>query len=225
MRSKLRVAAVALAIWIGQVSASHAASIVTEWLDEVLPAVNEVAWEPTVSARFLAIVYDAMYDAWTAYDPVAVGYVTGTALKGEGGANTVANKREALSHAAYTVLRTLAPQRRRALAEWMQALGYEPGASTAPARVGRRAALAVLAARAEDSANAAGDFADATGYATKRTGAADAWQPIDYFGRPQLPTTPQWGRVRDLGWVRHNTTIRIGKKVCRGFTKPKAEGG
>ena len=56
-----------------QASAASAASIVTEWLDEALPAANEVAWEPTVGARFLAIVHTAMYDAWTAYDPVAVG--------------------------------------------------------------------------------------------------------------------------------------------------------
>ena len=195
MRSKLLVSVAAALLWTAQVSTGHTASIVTEWLDQVLPAANEVAWEPTIGARFVAIVYDAMYDAWAAYDPVAVGCVTGTALKGEGGANNVANKREALSHAAYTVLRTLAPQRRHALATWMQALGYEPNASTAAAKLGRRAALAVLAARAQDGANAVGEFADTTGYAPTRTGAPDAWHPIDYFGRPQLPTTPQWGRV------------------------------
>jgi hypothetical protein len=198
MRSKLLIGAAAVLLWTAQVSTGHTASIVTEWLDEVLPAANEVAWEPTVGARFLAIVYDAVYDAWAAYDPVAVGCVTGTALKGEGGANNLANKREALSHAAYTVLRTLAPQRRHALAAWMQALGYEPNASTAPAKLGRRAALAVLAARSQDGADAAGDFADTTGYAPTHTGALDAWRPIDYFGRPQLPTTPQWGRVEPV---------------------------
>jgi hypothetical protein len=69
------------------VSGSSAASIVTEWLDEALPAADEVAWEPTVGARFLAIVHTAMYDAWTAYNPVAVGSVTGTLLKGQGGAD------------------------------------------------------------------------------------------------------------------------------------------
>jgi hypothetical protein len=68
-------------------------------------------------------------------------------------------------------------------------------ASTAPAKLGRRAALAVLAARSQDGANAVGEFADTTGYAPTRTGVPDAWHPIDYFGRPQLPTTPQWGRV------------------------------
>jgi Domain of unknown function (DUF6851)/VCPO second helical-bundle domain len=204
MRSKLLVSVAAALLWTAQVSTGHTASIVTEWLDEVLPAANEVAWEPTVGARFVAIVYGAMYDAWTAYDPIAVGYVSGTALKGEGGASNVANKREAVSYAAYTTLRTLAPQRRRALADWMRALGYEPNASTASARVGRRAALAVLAACAEDGANAAADFADTTGYAPKRSAPPDAWRPIDHFGRPQLPTTPQWGRVEPFALTQAN---------------------
>ncbi len=204
MRSKLHIGAAAALLWTAQISTGHTASIVTEWLDEVLPAANEVAWEPTVGARFVTIVYDAMYDAWAAYDPVAVGCVTGTALKGEGGANNLANKREALSHAAYTVLRTLVPQRRHALAQWMQALGYETNASTAPAKLGRHAALAVLAARTQDGANAGGDFADTTGYAPKRTSAPDAWRPIDYFGRPQLPTTPQWGRVEPFALTQAN---------------------
>ena len=176
-------------------ASANAASIVTEWLDEVLPLAKEVAWEPTTGARFLACVHTAMYDAWTAYDPVAVGAVTGTLLKDQGGPNNEANKREAISHAAFTVLRTLAPQHRRALTEWMQALGYDPNADTPAAKVGRRAALAVLAARREDGANEAADFADTTGYAPRKPGKADAWQPIDDFGKRQLPITPHWGRV------------------------------
>jgi predicted RNA-binding Zn ribbon-like protein len=56
-----------------------------------------------------------MYDAWTAYNPVAVGSVTGALIKGQGGSDNEANKREAISQAAFTVLRTLAPQRKRAL--------------------------------------------------------------------------------------------------------------
>jgi hypothetical protein len=65
-----------------QASTANAASVVTEWLDQALPYAQEVAWEPTVGSRFLAILHTAMYDAWTAYDPIAVGVVAGTALKG-----------------------------------------------------------------------------------------------------------------------------------------------
>ena len=185
---------VSLLVTAGAVPA-RAASIVTEWLDDVLPAANEVASEPTVGARFFAIVQTAMYDAWSAYDPAAVAVVLGPALKNQGGLATEANKREAISHAAYTVLRTLAPQRRRALAERMAALGYDPDASTPPAELGRRAALAVLAKFHQDGADEADDFADTTGYMPRSAHIADAWQPIELFGKRQLPTTPQWQRV------------------------------
>jgi PAP2 superfamily len=189
-------------ILVMKVSTASAASIVTEWLDQAVPYAQEVAWEPTVGSRFFAILYTAIYDAWTAYDPVAVGVVSGTALKGQGGANNEANKREAISHAAFTVLRTFAPQHRRALIQRMQDLGYDPNADTPPARVGRRAAAAVLADRRYDGANEAGNFADTTGYEPRTSGPPDAWRPIDSLGKRQLPTTPQWSRVMPFSLTR-----------------------
>jgi membrane-associated phospholipid phosphatase len=189
-------------ILVTQASSARAGSIVTEWLDQALPYAQEVAWEPTVGSRFFAILHTAMYDAWTAYDPVAVGVVSGTALKGQGGANNEADKREAISHAAFTILRTFAPQHRRALIERMQALGYDPDADSLPAKVGRRAAAAVLADRRYDGANEAGNFADTTGYRPPASGAPDAWEPIESFGRRQLPTTPQWSRVMPFSLTR-----------------------
>ncbi len=189
-------------ILLMQASRASAASIVTEWLDQALPYAQEVAWEPTVGSRFFAILHTAIYDTWTAYDPIAVGVVSGTTLKGQGGLNNEANKREAISHAAFTVLRTLAPQHRRALIERMQELGYDPNASTLPAKVGRRAAAAVLADCRDDGANETGNFADTTGYQPRTSGAPDAWQPIESFGRRQLPTTPQWSRVMPFSLAR-----------------------
>jgi hypothetical protein len=185
-----------------QASTASAASIVTEWLDQALPYAQEVAWEPTVGSRFFAILHTAMYDAWTAFDPIAVGVVSGTALKGQGGANNEANKREAISHAAFTVLRTFAPQHRRALIERMEELGYDPNADTPPAKVGRRAAAAVLADCRDDGANEAGNFTDTTGYEPRTSGAPDAWRPIESFGKRQLPTTPQWSRVMPFSLAR-----------------------
>jgi hypothetical protein len=183
-------------------STASAASIVTEWLDQALPYSQEVAWEPTVGSRFLAILHTAIYDAWTAYDPIAVGVVSGTALRGQGGANNEANKREAISHAAFTVLRTFAPQHRHALIERMRELGYDPNADTPPARVGRRAAAAVLANCRDDGANEAGNFADTSGYEPRTSGSPDTWRPIESFGRRQLPTTPQWSRVMPFSLAR-----------------------
>jgi hypothetical protein len=189
-------------IFIARASTASAASIVTEWLDQSLPYAQEVAWEPTVGSRFFAILETAIYDAWTAYDPIAVGVVSGTALKGLGGANNEANKREAISRAAFTILRTFAPQHRRALIERMQELGYDPNADTPPAKVGRRAAEAVLADYRDDGANEAGNFADTTGYEPRTSGPPEVWRPIESFGKRQLPTTPQWSRVMPFSLAR-----------------------
>jgi len=189
-------------IFVMKASTASAASIVTEWLDQALPYAQEVAWEPTVGSRFFAILETAIYDAWTAYDPIAVGVASGTTLKGLGGANNEANKREAISHAAFTVLRTFAPQHRRALIERMQEFGYDPNADTPAAKVGRRAAEAVLVDCRDDGANEAGNFADTTGYQPRASAPLDAWLPIESFGKRQLPTTPQWSRVMPFSLAR-----------------------
>ena len=175
--------------------ASEAASIVTEWLDVVLPAVNHATPEPTTSTRFLLIYHTAVYEAWAAYDPVAVGAVTGDTLQGKGGAATTANKREAISHAAHAALSALAPVHGRFFDARMAELGYEPGADTAPARLGRQAAAAVLASRRDDGANAENDYADTSGYMTADPSHASHWQPIMFAGEPQMAMTPHWGRV------------------------------
>src|SRR6516164_10795757 len=109
-----------LGVLVASTQPACASSIVTEWLDQTIPAAKQTAWEPTVGARFFALVHAAMYDAWTAYDPVAVGIFAGTSLRGTGGPSTVVNKREAVSHAAYEVLRELAPVRSRALPTWLR---------------------------------------------------------------------------------------------------------
>ncbi len=202
-RTARALAAIAAPLLIAASAGSaQAASIVTEWLDDVLSAANEVAWEPTTGARFLATVHTAVYDAWSAYDPKAVGAVSGTALKGEGGPANEANEREAISHAEYAVLTALAPQRRRALTARMAALGYDPNATTPAADVGRRAARMTLAKFHADGANEADDFADTTGYRTRDPAIAEAWQPTDLFGKTQLPTTPQWNRVMPFALTR-----------------------
>jgi hypothetical protein len=197
MRLNLRTSLFAsgLAVLVSAAQPASASSIVTEWLDQTIPAAKQTAWEPTVGARFFALVHAAMYDAWAAYDRVAVGVFTGTALRGTGGPSTVVNKREAVSYAAYEVLRELAPPRRRALAAYMAELGYETNATSAPAKAGRRAAQAVLAAARQDGANQEAGYRDTTGYRVADPPTASSWQPTDDLGALQLPVSPQWSRV------------------------------
>src|SRR5215217_6420217 len=48
-------------------------NLVLVWNDQTLEAIRRLPPAPTVAARALAIVHTAIYDAWAAYDPLAVG--------------------------------------------------------------------------------------------------------------------------------------------------------
>ncbi|MET0476798.1 MAG: hypothetical protein ABW222_02460, partial [Actinomycetota bacterium] len=51
------------------------------WSEQTLAAIRALKTGPTINARALAIVHTAMYDAWAAYDPVAVGTRLGGSLR------------------------------------------------------------------------------------------------------------------------------------------------
>ena len=57
-----------------------------------------------MAARALAVVHSAIYDAWAAYDPLAVGTRFGAGLRQPEAERTQANKDKAISYAAYTPL-------------------------------------------------------------------------------------------------------------------------
>ena len=113
---------------------------------------------------------------------------SGTALKGQGGADNEVNKREAIGHAAYRSAK-FAPQQRRALTERMKSAAMIR--TPPPLRmVGRRAAIAVLAECRQDGANEASDFADTTGYQPGTTRAPGTWRPIELFGKAATSDDP-----------------------------------
>jgi hypothetical protein len=80
------------------------------WDDQLLDTIRAypAATGPTITARAMGVLHTATYDAWAAYDPVAkVTRPDGPAQQTTG--NTLANKREAISYAAYRVLNDLFP--------------------------------------------------------------------------------------------------------------------
>ena len=82
--------------------ASCTNSIARVWDEEILSAIRIDTPHPPVQARNLFHLSVAMYDAWTAYDTVAVGYL----YRGKHTAPDVAAARcEAISYAAYRILR------------------------------------------------------------------------------------------------------------------------
>ena len=81
------------------------------WSEQTLAAIRALKTGPTINARALAIVHTAMYDAWAAYDPTAVGTRLGGSLRRPAAERTDANKSQAISYAAYRALLNLFPAR------------------------------------------------------------------------------------------------------------------
>jgi hypothetical protein len=85
---------------------------ILRWDEQLLNAIRAYPAQtgPTITARALAVLHTATYDAWAAYDTKAVG------TRADGPAqqdlNTEANKNEAISYAAYRVLDDLFPASR-----------------------------------------------------------------------------------------------------------------
>jgi hypothetical protein len=117
---------------------------------------------PTAAARAIGIVHTATYDAWAAYDPVAVDTrqrlradpSLRRAAEGTGAAG-LANKTKAISFAAYTVLVDLFPGQQPELDAYMTSL-YGSGFASDPdpaARVGVAAGEVVRDFRRTDGSN------------------------------------------------------------------------
>jgi hypothetical protein len=195
-------------------------SVVLVWNQQVLDTIVRSKLSPTVAARALSVVHTAVYDAWAAYDPVAVGTRLGDTLRQPASERTVENKNKAVSVAAYAALVDLFPAGQAFYAQQMSDLGYAADGSdtSTAAAVGTTAAQAVLEFRHHDGANQLGDepggsagvpYSDYTGYRPVNTWDRltdpDRWQPLcvplpppgatECTGRIQTFLTPFWDRV------------------------------
>jgi hypothetical protein len=185
-------------------------NVVLQWDEVTLQAIRDTRPLPTVAARALAVVHTAIYDAWAAYDPVAVGTQVGAGLRQPAAEQTPANKIKAISFAAYAALVDLFPSQRDAfLRQLTVTLGYASDDSSTAATVGSQAAQAVLAFRHHDGANQLADepggdptkpYSDYTGYQPVNTPDVitnpDRWQPLRLpNGTVQSFATPHWRNV------------------------------
>jgi hypothetical protein len=189
--------------------------VVVRWNDAALEAIRRVRPAPTVAARALAVLHTCVYEAWAAYDPVAVGTQTGDALRQPAARRTPESKAEAVGYAARRALADLFPGEAALFADVLAGAGYDPAAGPAaagtPRGVGEAAARAVLDFRHADGANQLGDlvagagpYADTTGYAPvndpDRLVDPGRWQPLrvpDGRGGASVQrcATPHWGLV------------------------------
>ncbi len=168
---------------------------------------------PPQVARSIGIVYTAVYDAWSAYDPVAKP-VHRTTPRKPAAQHTDVNKRRAISQAAYRAIADQFPPeiyeadfKSRYLAMLSDLLMQEGitlgGATPAPVDVGNQAADDVLAYRHTDNANQTGLYTDTTGYAPKNKPMSvllpaapdaidhvDKWQALTYLNSANESVTP-----------------------------------
>jgi hypothetical protein len=198
-------------------------NVVIGWNNQVIEAIRVDSSGPGPWARALAIVHTAMYDAWAAYDTLAIGTRYGGALRRPLLERTAANKVQAMSYAAHRTCVDLYPSREPIFDAFMQSLGYNPALNptdtTSPAGVGVTAAAGLLAYRHHDGSNqlgnlAPGAYSDYTGYVPlnqpmvvnapfdpSKLPSPDQWQPLTYVDRTgqtqtQTYAQPYWGLVK-----------------------------
>jgi hypothetical protein len=198
-----------------------------QWVDVLLAASGRNAEKfsprPTVLSRTMAVVLTAMYDAWAAYDDVAVGTRLGGSLRRPKVERTLGNEEKAIAFAAYRTLLFVYPDDADWIRQRFKAKGYDPDdASTDPSTpqgVGNTAAQAVIEYRKHDGANQLGDekggdgtpYADYTGYQPVNTPGHVVdplrWMPIPFSdgkGGSYSPgfLSPYWGRIKPFALER-----------------------
>ena len=105
---------------------------------------------PTVTSRYLALIFTAMFDAWSMYDENASpAYWTGKVIKPAESERTEHNKEIAISYAAYHTLMEFYPADAGLFTDYMKSLGINPeakknGSLLSPESIGIKAAEDVL---------------------------------------------------------------------------------
>ncbi|MFN6483920.1 MULTISPECIES: DUF6851 domain-containing protein [unclassified Nostoc] len=189
-------------------------SIVKDWNNVTLEAIQN-SIPGTRSARSFYIVNTGIFDAWAAYDPVAIG-TQFPDLQRPLSENTLNNKAEAISYAAYTTLLNQFPTQKALFDSEMGKLGLDPTNITSiPATIGLKTAQSVINSRQNDGSNESGSlgpsgkpFSDYTGYTpvnlpdtitnTNPSTIIDPnrWQPVKLpNGSVQEFLTPYWNQV------------------------------
>jgi len=158
---------------------SQSDSVARNWNKQNLNAIRLDVPHPPVHARNLFHVSVAMWDAWAAFDDVAIGYLHNelavvSDVKGDGidSMDVEMAREEAISFAAYRVLRSRyqnsvgADVTKDALINQMVTLGYDESNNStegdSPAALGNRIANTVLSFSWNDGSGEAENYVDLT---------------------------------------------------------------
>lgn len=185
-------------------SGRNGQSLSYRWTQTLLDTISAVKPGPPMTARAIGLVATAIFDAWAAYDAVAVGTRMGDNLRRPAGERTQANKEKAISFAAYRLLVDLYPTQQSRFDNMMATLGYNPLDTTTdtstPQGIGNVAAAALISFRHSDGSNQLNNYADTTGYVPVNTPSSvvdpSKWQQLQ-FANGAMPAyiAPHWGNV------------------------------
>ena len=188
-------------------------TVVVKWDEVALQAIRDTHPGPPIVARMLAVTHTCMYDAWAAYDSTAKGTMLAGTLRQPLDERTLANKKKAISFAAYRALLDLFPTEQAKFDLTMGQLGYDPTDHStdthSPSGVGNVACQAVLDFRHHDGSNQLGDlasgaYADYTNYVPvndpDHINDPNRWQPLRVSNGhggfvTQKYIAPHWGKV------------------------------
>ncbi|MGI0105751.1 vanadium-dependent haloperoxidase [Salinimicrobium sp. WS361] len=175
---------------------------------------------PTVTSRFLGLIFTAVFDAWSRYDEKAIPVYLEEVDRRPGNEQNLRNKEIAISYAAFRALNEYYYTDEPLFREFMVELGLDPNDlsldPTTPVGIGNLAAKAVIETRRNDGANQYGDepgsngkaYFDYSGYQPVNTvdenSDLNRWQ-TKYFsdgnGGKFAPAclTPYWHKVKPVG--------------------------
>jgi len=174
---------------------------------------------PTVTSRYLGLIFTAIFDAWTRYDEKAIPVIATGIERRPAEEHITANKEKAISYAAYKTLCEYYYSDSVYFQGVMKDLGYDHTNNSmdpaTPEGVGNLIAKAVIEARKNDGSNQYGmvegsngePYFDYTNY--KPTNPIDQmvdlkrWQPkyfLDEMGKQYEAgcLTPYWQHVKPL---------------------------
>lgn len=170
-----------LFFFCSSVSLSAQHSVARQWNDVLLEAIRKDFARPTVHSRNLFHSSAVMYDAWAVYDTASKTYFLGDTLAGfytpfagvPMPANVQAAQEEAMSYAAYRLLRYRfrnSPGRLISIPKmdslFVNTLGYDSSITStnylsgSPAALGNYLAQSMIAFGQQDGANEANDYAN-----------------------------------------------------------------
>jgi hypothetical protein len=198
---------------------------------------------PTITSRYLGLIFTAIFDAWSRYDENAIPVYLEGVDRAPIEEMTRANKEKTISYAGYHAMKEYYYTDSLLFMDFMKELGYDPKViskdPTTPEGIGYLAAMAVIKSRKGDGANQYGEepgsegvsYYNYTGYEPVNSADENVdpnrWQP-KYFsdgqGGEYAPgcLTPFWDKVKPIA-LKSGDQFRPGPPPMIGSDQLKEE--